>query len=324
MKEEDIRPQAIFDEYLRLASLDAAKYFGSAKREEICCPACGGNGTFIFEKHGFAYEECPNCQTIFVTPRPDVVAFFNYYQNSDSAKYFATTFYKATETARRDRLWKPKVLEVKSILDKYHLQDFEIVDIGGGYGIFAEEYKRTTQAPITIIEPGPDLANICRQKGFPVIQKFLEKVNQGDLSELPKAFVSFELFEHLHNPSLFFKQLRSLMRSGDLFIFTTLSGTGVDIRALWDASNSISLQHLNFFNPHSVRIFLEHVGMRTLEIKTPGKLDLDILSNNYTKIKDQFWKSFLAQATIPERDAWQTFISEHGYSSHMWVVCQCP
>lgn len=75
MKEEDIRPQAIFDEYLRLASLDAAKYFGSAKREEICCPACGGNGTFIFEKHGFAYEECPNCQTIFVTPRPDVEAF---------------------------------------------------------------------------------------------------------------------------------------------------------------------------------------------------------------------------------------------------------
>ena len=324
MKEEDIRPQAIFDEYLRLASLDAAKYFGSAKREEICCPACGRDGDLVFQKHGFTYKECPICQTIFVTPRPDVEAFFNYYQHSDSAKYFATTFYKATETARRDKLWKPKVLKVKSILDKYHLQDVEIIDIGGGYGIFAEEYKRTTQAPITIIEPGPDLANICRQKGFPVIQKFLEKVNQSDLSELPKAFVSFELFEHLHNPSNFFKQLRSLMRSGDLFIFTTLSGTGVDIRALWDASNSISLQHLNFFNPHSVRIFLERVGMRTLEIKTPGKLDLDILSNNYTKIKDHFWKSFIAQATIPERDAWQTFISEHGYSSHMWVVCQCP
>ena len=324
MKEEDIRPQAIFDEYLRLASLDAAKYFGSAKREEICCPACGGDGSFVFQKHGFAYEECPNCQTIFVSPRPEVNAFYNYYQNSDSAKYFATTFYKATETARRDKLWKPKVLEVKSILAKYQLENAEIFDIGGGYGIFAEEYKRTTQAPITIIEPSPDLANICHQKGFPVIQKFLEKVNQNELSKLPKAFVSFELFEHLHNPSHFFQQLRSLMQPGDLFIFTTLSGTGVDIRVLWDASNSISLQHLNFFNPHSVLIFLRRMEMRALEIKTPGKLDLDILLNNHTKIKDQFWKSLLAQATMPEREAWQSFISEHGYSSHMWVVCQCP
>ena len=48
MKEEDIRPQAIFDEYLRLASLDATKYFGVGAKNKICCPACRCGGDFVF------------------------------------------------------------------------------------------------------------------------------------------------------------------------------------------------------------------------------------------------------------------------------------
>ena len=324
MKEEDIRPQAIFDEYLRLASLDANKYFGVGAKNKICCPACRRDGAFVFKKHGFSYDECPNCQTIYVSPRPKAEAFFKYYQNSDSSKYFATTFYKATETARRERLWKPKALEVQTILKRHQLKKLEIVDIGGGYGIFAEEYQKLSGSSVVIIEPGPDLAEICRQKGFTVVQQFLEKVKCTDLSKSQKAFVSFELFEHLHNPSLFIDRLHSHMRSGDIFIFTTLSGTGVDIRALWDESNSISLQHLNFFNPTSIKILIESMQLKVLEIRTPGKLDLDILANNREKIKDNFWKSFIHQASPCERELWQTFISENGRSSHMWVVCQCP
>jgi 2-polyprenyl-3-methyl-5-hydroxy-6-metoxy-1,4-benzoquinol methylase len=324
VKEEDIRPQAIFDEYLRLASLDADKYFGVDAKNKISCPACRRDGVFVFKKHGFYYDECPNCLTIYVSPRPEAEAFFKYYQNSDSSKYFATTFYKATETARRERLWKPKALEVQTILKRHQLKKPEIVDIGGGYGIFAEEYQKLSGSSVVIIEPGPDLAGICRQKGLTVVQQFLEKVKCTDLSKSPKAFVSFELFEHLHDPGLFIDRLHSLMRSGDIFIFTTLSGTGVDIRALWDKSNSISLQHLNFFNPTSIKIFLERMKLKVLEISTPGKLDLDILANNREKIKDKFWKAFIDQASPSVRELWQTFISEQGRSSHMWVVCECP
>ena len=42
MKEEEIRPQKIFDEYLRLAQEDAAHYFSDAPREKAPCPACQG------------------------------------------------------------------------------------------------------------------------------------------------------------------------------------------------------------------------------------------------------------------------------------------
>ena len=57
MKEEEIRPKKVFDEYLRLAALDAVVYFGNSSRQPLPCPACGTKGDFSFNKHGFSYEE---------------------------------------------------------------------------------------------------------------------------------------------------------------------------------------------------------------------------------------------------------------------------
>lgn len=124
----------------------------------------------------------------------------------------------------------------------------KVIDIGGGYGIFAEEMSSLFARKVTVIEPGLHLAKSFRDKGIDVVEKFLEEVQTGDLPNGKKVFVSFELFEHLHSPELFLKQLYSLMTSGDLFIFTTLSSTGVDIQGLWENSKSVSPpHHLNFF-----------------------------------------------------------------------------
>lgn len=324
MKEEEIRPRRVFDEYLRLAALDADKYFNKSPRQLVLCPACGTRGVYSFSKHGFSYEECPVCQTLFVSPRPPAQDFFRYYQESDSAKFFATTFYRETSEVRREKLWRPKALMVNEMLQKYGARQYALLDIGGGYGIFAEEYERLTNKKVTVIEPGPELAQICRQKGLTVIEAFLENVTAEQLPAGPKVFVSFELFEHLHDARVFLQHLHALMRPGDVFLFTTLSGMGVDIQTLWDESKSVSLQHLNFFNPKSVRLLIEGIGFRVLDVSTPGKLDIDILYNNQAQIKDRFWRNFVAHASQEQRQEWQDFIAGQGFSSHMFVVCECP
>jgi 2-polyprenyl-3-methyl-5-hydroxy-6-metoxy-1,4-benzoquinol methylase len=323
LKEEEIRPKSVFDEYLRLAESDAVEYFGNSKRQVVSCPACGKTGHFVFNKHGFAYEECPACQTLFVSPRPPAKDFFQYYKESASARYFATTFYRETAEVRREKLWRSKAATVFDELKKYGASKHNLIDVGGGYGIFAEEYQRISDESVTVIEPGPELAMICRDKGLNVVESFLENVRKNQLPEGPKAFVSFELFEHLHDCAVFLRHLSSLMQRGDMFMFTTLSGVGVDIQALWNNSNSISLQHLNFFNPKSVKLLIERAGLKVLKVATPGKLDIDILANNAALIKDRFWRSFVAQASIEERQIWQSFIASQGLSSHMFVVCEC-
>ena len=50
MKEEEIRPEKIFDEYLRLAKIDVEIFFKGVYSQDIPCPAhvragCYGNST---------------------------------------------------------------------------------------------------------------------------------------------------------------------------------------------------------------------------------------------------------------------------------------
>ena len=325
MKEEEIRPKDVFDEYLRLAESDINRFFVHDPRTEILCPACGKQGEFSFQKKGFNYQVCPHCATLYVSPRPSPEAFVKYYKESESIKFCATSFYKVTAEARREKLWKPKAQMVWDILLANNALHHEIIDIGGGYGIFAEEYEKLSPKKVSIIEPGPLLAKVCENKGLSVIEAFLEAVDPEQLPEGPKAFVSFELFEHLHNPESFLSCLTGLMKAGDLFLFTTLSSLGVDIQALWEDSKSVfPPHHLNFFNPYSVKVILQGKGLEVLEVSTPGKLDIDILCNSSAHIKDRFWQRFVKHADDDQKALWQRTIAESGWSSHMMVLAKKP
>jgi hypothetical protein len=325
IKEEEIRPQVVFDEYLRLTVKDIETYFSNVEREQINCPSCGCKGEVWVVKQKFTYEKCNQCQTIFVNPRPLKEAFDAYYTDSPSTEFWATTFYKVTESARREKLWKPKAQLVKSIIEEFQGKNLVqyIVDIGGGYGVFDEEIKKIMDINALIIEPSVHLAKICRDKGLEVSEKFLEDINDSDLPISKKCFVSFELFEHLHDPLIFMQSLEKVMLKGDLFIFTTLSGIGVDIQVLKEHSKSVSPpHHLNFFNPKSVCKLINDVGLEVLKAETPGKLDIDILKNNINKTGNSFWNSFLNYATEVEMQNMQDYLSSNNLSSHMMITCE--
>jgi len=116
MKEADIRPQAIFDEYLKLCAQDTRTYFENAQRDTIACPACGAQGKVAFTKNGFTYDHCARCESLYVNPRPAAQAFSSYYTTAPSSKFWATTFYRETADARRKLLWQPKARNVANKL----------------------------------------------------------------------------------------------------------------------------------------------------------------------------------------------------------------
>jgi SAM-dependent methyltransferase len=325
--EEEIRPEKIYNEYLMLTNKDVIDFFGNAETFEINCPACNTKGIDWVNKQGFNYQMCTDCKTIFVSPRPVNDAFNAYYTDSPSTKYWATTFYKITEPARREKLWKPKAQLIKDRINEYENNSpiKLVVDIGGGYGVFDEEIKKIMDIETIIIEPSIHLANICREKGLGVIEKFMEDIEPNELPEGRKCFVSFELFEHLHDPTKFLETVFNGMEKEDLFIFTTLSGMGIDIQLLKQNAKALSPpHHLNFLNPKSVSLLLEKIGFEVLEAITPGKLDMDILKNHKEGITEPFWKNVIEYSSDAEMDKMQTFISEAGLSSHMMITCRRP
>lgn len=321
--EEEIRPEEVFNEYLKLTEKDTFDYFEDVEKIDINCPACDQIGELWASKHGFKYNLCSQCKTIYVSPRPVMDAFNAYYTDSPSTKFWATTFYKVTESARREKLWKPKAEMVKDqILSLSGSNSFKyIIDIGGGYGVFDEELKKILDIETIIIEPSVHLAEICRKKGLLVVEKFMEEIKVEDLPEGRKCYVSFELFEHLHNPNIFLEKVFNNMKSDDIFIFTTLSGMGIDIQLLGEHSKALSPpHHLNFFNPKSASNILVKHGFEVISANTPGKLDIDILNKNKHLIKDPYWKNLLSYLDQNELDKIQDKIIEMGLSSHMMIT----
>ena len=79
---------------------------------------------------------------------------------------------------------------------------------------------------------------------------------------------------------IWLSNIKKFLEKLDIFVFTTLSSTGLDISTLWERSRSINPpHHINFFNPKSIVIFLKKNKFKILSISTPGKLDIDILEN---------------------------------------------
>jgi SAM-dependent methyltransferase len=331
MKEEDIRPENIFNEYLLLAEKDVEDYFKNAPFHFIACPACGSTKTcFEFRKMGFDYETCKACNTLFVNPRPEAKAFSGYYKDSPSVRFWATTFYRETEEKRRKHIIAPKAAMVNSILSTY-IPDMAansyIIDIGAGYGVFCEELQKIVNENVELVavEPSTALQEVCTRKNIKVIPKFLDDITEDDLpcSKVNViAATSFELMEHLHDPAGFISSCHNILAKNGLLILTTLSWEGFDLQVLREKSKSIHPpHHINFFTPESLSLLLEKNGFEVLEVTTPGKLDVDIVRKQIEDIADPFIRRLLS---LEEENIskFQIFLQDSKLSSHMLIVAK--
>ena len=83
MKEEEIRPQKLFNQYLEFCEVDVRKYFSDFNNyKDVSCPSCGSDkAKEKFEKNKFTYKWCLLCKTLYVSPLPPEDNFKKYYNN---------------------------------------------------------------------------------------------------------------------------------------------------------------------------------------------------------------------------------------------------
>ena len=324
MEESDIRPQKLFQKYLELCAADAETYFISSQRNDLPCPACGNQASEpVFEKSGFGYTVCRSCQTLYQNPRPLLEEFSRFYRESPSAHYWAKEFFPTVAEIRREKLFKPKVLELARLCKNENFKPAVVADVGAGFGLFLEEWRNLFPETLTIaIEPNPDLAEVCRSKKLQVIESFLEETDP--LHNKTDMVVAMELIEHVHDPYKFCLSLRHLLRDGGKLLLTGLTVDGFDIQTLWEHSKSVSPpHHINFLSVLGFDKLLTRTGFSNIRIFTPGKLDVDIVKNFMTEKPDilagqRFIRNLLGRSDDTLMN-FQIFLSDHQLSSHCWI-----
>lgn len=331
LTEQDIRPVQLMAKQRIAALTDVGRMLSRCSEfVQVDCPACGANDqTPKFEKNGIAYVECKGCQTFYVNPRPpsDVLDWF--YRGSPNYAYWNEVIFPASETARLERIFVPRVDRLFELCSKYEVKTNAILEIGAGFGTFCTEVKkRNIFDRVVAVEPTPDLAKTCRGRGLEVLELPVEQIQLGD-NELFDVVASFEVIEHLFAPKDFVGHMTRLLKPGGIMMLACPNGLGFDIETLGAASNTVDHEHLNYFNPKSLAGLLAQSGLELLESFTPGKLDAELVRNKillgeFDVSKQPFLKKILVDEWGQLGAAFQDFLVQQGLSSNMWIVARKP
>lgn len=323
MREDDIRPKPLLDEFFVRLKRDAERLaLKGAEFVEVSCGFCAGSArAMAFEKEGFAYCRCLDCGSLYVSPRPTITLLREFMNTSEAVAYWSSHFYRETAAARRAQIFRPRAHACREIAAR-HLGDgpLRFADIGAGYGLFLAELHDVAPAwDLTAIEPDARLASICRDQGLRTVERWVEDIADR---ELDLDFVSaFEVLEHVYDPGAFLTACRRLLRPGGYALVTTLTISGFDLQILGRRSRSISPpQHLNFPSVTALAALAARAGFELVDVATPGELDLDIVRNVIAAdpaVQVPPFVRVLAHADEEARRSFQEFLVAQRMSSHV-------
>ena len=321
--EEEIRPKNIFKELLECCRIDAENLLKSGEFSKISCPGCESEQiSSSFIKSGFIFNRCSNCDSLYNSPRPTKQSLDKFYPTSKSSEFFFKSFYPQVEEARKKKVIPERIKIVQSFLDDQN-EELTILDVGAGQGFFFDLMREIKPDYVyKVIEPNPLLAEVCRNKGYEVVEDFVENTEMwaGQIDFL----LCFEVFEHVHNPFVFIEKLKSFLAPSGTLLITTLSGSGLDISYLNDKADIVAPpQHLNFLSIKGFKELFTRIGFRKIEIVTPGKLDVNIIKNKLSEEESSdidFFGNFIRNISDETSAKLQEVIADNKLSSHIWVI----
>ncbi|MCR9140727.1 MAG: class I SAM-dependent methyltransferase [bacterium] len=321
MKENEIRPKEIFEEYLRLSRLDA-EAMDRSDLVDVQCVACGSEASREhLRKNDFQYHLCDECGSLYCNPRPSEAALDKLYENSESARFWATRFFPAVAEARREKLFRPKAEQVKALCDSAGLTIETICDVGAGYGIFLEELAKVFPGvKLYGVEPSPELSERCREAGIETFEGMAE--DSGEWAGRFDLVISSEVIEHVFTPRRFVEAVARLVRPGGHMLLTGLGYEGFDILTLQEKSNSIfPPHHINFISIAGFERLFTACGLTDVAVHTPGKLDVDIVRNSGQG--GEFFRVLAERGEEAIADL-QALLVKHKLSSHIWALAKKP
>jgi len=135
----------------------------------------------------------------------------------------------------------------------------------------------------------------------------------------------FELIEHLKDPNLLMRKTYELLREDGMLLFTTQNYNGFEMAS--SSYNSYRIlahsifppMHLNAFSTTNILHFSLKNGFNLLELTTPGRLDVDMVTITSDFIEDRVFKE-VSKLDDMTKGLLQKIISKLMCSSHMQCI----
>jgi 2-polyprenyl-3-methyl-5-hydroxy-6-metoxy-1,4-benzoquinol methylase len=323
-----MRPADKHLKILKLREKDGKGFYQKYHRQfvSIQCPACGSGGDDVFVKYGFNHKRCPLCLTLFCSPRPTEELLFQYYSDWEAPLYW-TKLLVETDVNRKTLQYEPRAKNIVDLL-RAKIGDCaeSAVDLGAGSGAFALALKKTDFfKKVLAVDFSSDCVKACVKQGLDAMQ--------GSIEDLPSDSADLitmnDLIEHVFDSKEFLRACHRVLKPEGFISIATPNGQGFDFKVFKEHTVNITPpEHINYFNPKSIKILLESVGYHIISSETPGILDTQIVirevaDNNYPlKERNEFLHFLLMESSDEVISNFQRFLIDNKLSSHMLVVAQ--
>lgn len=323
---EKMRPDDEYQQVLLQREKDGLSFFNEYHAEfvHVPCPACGSDGKTFFKKYGFSHMLCPDCRTIYCSPRPDDSLTSRYYTQYLAPELWTRLLLKA-DLQRKIVQYTPRVEKIVAVLRAVGTSPGGIaLDLGAGSGAFAACLKKTDFfGDVVALDISPSCVRACRDAGLSAKQGTINDVKSGSVD----LICMNDLIEHVFDPFTLLKECCRTLKPGGCLAIATPNGEGFDFKILGKGTRNITPpEHLNYFNTFSLPLLLRKAGYRSVMIETPGILDVEMIKkekeNGYSLKEKNMYLDFLFDQDENVLENFQIFLSQNGLSSHMLCIAQ--
>ena len=323
LKESDIRPEKIYNEYKYLLSKDIQNYFSDPSvLTKIDCPGCSDKySDFAFSKMGLDYRACSKCGSLFVSPRPSEGALRAFYQNSSSGLFVRRKFLINTMEARSKKVFSYRIQWIIGLIEEY-LPDAKVLsDYATKYPSFL---KQLSDAYLfeSIVSVLPE----CFEQED-LLPRNVEIISDNNMvvDNSVDIFTAFEVVERAFDPRKLFNDAYHACKKNGLFIITSATSSGFEYQVLGEHSpNLIAPDRLNLLSLEALMTQLERTGFKIIEVSTPGRLDVEMVKRTYEKYPDipldPFWKYLFRYRDENAQHSLQEYLQEFQLSSHVRIA----
>ena len=219
------------------------------------CTICKSTNLTESRTYVHAYlVKCTNCNFVFTKKKPTIEELSKHYANYP----------------RYDQLSPITEKRYNELLNQFELfrKTNNIIDLGCSNGLFLECAKKRGWN-VYGTEFSEDSIGFCKEKGITV---FKSNELPPELLKLDFDIVtSFEVIEHINTPNEEIQLVKSLLRNGGAFYFTTPNFNSISRYLLKEKWNIIEYpEHLSFFTPKTINYLLKKYGFKKDFISTTG------------------------------------------------------
>ncbi len=319
MKVNDIRPDSLISGQ-KEAYLKDVEYYRHNENQFLVrkCPGCQNNTYSDFTTHmGFAFKKCSICQSVFMSPGPTPEIIYKFYENSENYRYWSTHIYPESRQKRIETIHKSRSSMVLEAIGAHmNNEKKSILEIGAGTGdtLYSLMSLSNQEIDTFAIEWNSDMIAELRKNKINVIEDNIEQ-----LVEAKRKFdviLLFEVTEHLLSPLEVLRSIYDLLNPGGLVVLTSPNAASIEVQFLKDRSTSLDIEHISVLTPQAIVFLATMSNFNILEMKTDGKLDVDLLTR-------AGYEMSLAKDEVVFSDLeLQKIISESGLSSNMQIILQ--